>query len=306
MKGRILTLLRASKGVVSGETLCEQLRISGVSLEKHMGELKILGYDIEATPRGYRLNDALDALFPWEFPERESKIHYFEEAGSTMDIAKDLALEGCPHQTVVIAGRQTKGRGRLKRTWQSSDGGLYFTMVIRPKLSPAECFKTNFVASLVLCQTLRQRYDIPAMVKWPNDILVDGRKLSGMIAEMESQGGRVSFVTIGIGINVNNDPTSVEPNAVSLRKILNRNVSRRDLLTAFLDAFETQIEDIASHDVIAEWKRYTITLNHKVRIVTTHDVFEGMAIDVDRNGALLLEQPNGSVKAIVYGDCFLV
>lgn len=306
MKGKILTLLRASEETVSGETLCNQLAISRVSLEVHIEELRKLGYGVEVKPRGYRLAGSPDALFPWEFPGRESKIHYFEETGSTMDIAKDLAQKGCAHQTVVIAGRQTKGRGRLKRIWQSSDGGLYFTMVLRPHLSPAQSFKASFAASRMLSETLREKYGVPAMVKWPNDILVDGKKLSGMLAEMETDGKQLSFITIGIGINVNNDPTSAEPNAISLKKILGQDVSRKELLSDFLDAFEARIDDIGSHDVISEWKQHSITLNQKVRIVTTHEVAEGVAIDVDANGALLLAQADGTVRTIVYGDCFLI
>ncbi len=306
MKGKILTLLRASEETISGETLIDKLGITHVSLEAHIATLRDLGYGIEVTPGGYRLTGSPDALYPWEFPTRQSNIHYFEETGSTMDVAKNLAQNGCAHQTVVIAGRQTKGRGRMKRTWQSSDGGLYFTMVLRPSLPPSQCFKANFVASRMLSQTLREKYGVSAMVKWPNDILVDGRKLSGMLAEMETEGSKVSFITIGIGINVNNDPTSVEPNAISLKEILGRDVSRKELLSDFLDAFEARMDDIASHDVIAEWKEHSITLNQKVRIVTTREVSEGVAIDVDANGALLLEQADGTVMTIVYGDCFLI
>lgn len=252
------------------------------------------------------MNSLNDTLFPEDFPGREDNIKYFEEVSSTMDIARDLAQKDCPHFTVVIADRQIKGRGRLKRTWISDQGGLYFTLVLRSQLSPQESHKVNFLASLVLARTLQQKFSIDAGVKWPNDILVEGKKISGMLSEMETQADRIDFINIGIGINVNNDPTALEPKATSLKKILRQNVSRKALLSDFLDAFETRLLTIASDDIISEWKQFTVTLHKKVQIVTHKEVSEGLAIDVDQNGALLLAQEDGSVKSVLYGDCFLV
>ena len=306
MKGRILSILRQSEAMVALERLSTDLEIPVVSLEKEIQQLRELGYEIDSAPGGYRLGRSPDIPFPWEFPGRESHIHYFDEVSSTMDIARDLARQDCPHLTVVIAGRQAKGRGRLKRTWLSAEGGLFFNMVLRPPIPPSLSYKVNFIASLVLSRTLQNLYGINARVKWPNDVLVDGKKISGILAEMEAGADRVSYINIGIGINVNNDPTSVELKATSVRKVLNRTVSRRDLLSEFLDAFEKRLDRIVSDDVISEWKQETITLNQKVQIVTTQGVSEGIAIDVTDTGALLLQQADGTIKTVVYGDCFLV
>lgn len=306
MKGRILSILRQSEAMVALERLSTDLEIPVVSLEKEIQQLRELGYEIDSAPGGYRLGRSPDIPFPWEFPGRESHIHYFDEVSSTMDIARDLARQDCPHLTVVIAGRQAKGRGRLKRTWLSAEGGLFFNMVLRPPIPPSLSYKVNFIASLVLSRTLQNLYGINARVKWPNDVLVDGKKISGILAEMEADADRVSYINIGIGINVNNDPTSVELKATSVRKVLNRTVSRRDLLSEFLDAFEKRLDRIVSDDVISEWKQETITLNQKVQIVTTQGVSEGIAIDVTDTGALLLQQADGTIKTVVYGDCFLV
>jgi len=223
-----------------------------------------------------------------------------------MDIARDLARNGCPHLTVVIADRQVKGRGRLKRTWISSQGGLYFTLILRPRLSPLQSYKVNFLAALVLTKVLKQKYNMNAGVKWPNDVLVEGKKISGILSEMETQGDRIGYINAGIGINVNNDPTDVEPKATSVKKILDKHVLRKELLAEFLDEFEIHLETVATDDVISQWKKYTVTLNKKVRIVTHQEVAEGLAIDVDQNGALLLSLSDGSIKTILYGDCFLV
>jgi BirA family biotin operon repressor/biotin-[acetyl-CoA-carboxylase] ligase len=304
MKGRILKILRKENEVVSGEMLSSELGITRVSIWKHIRRLRESGYSIIGTPKGYRLINSPDIPFSWEFPERESQIHYFSEVTSTMDVAKDLARKGCPDFTVVVAGRQKKGRGRLKRIWFSSEGGLYFTIVLRPKISPVVSFKINFSASLVLAQILRNMFGIKAMVKWPNDILVDGKKISGMLSEMEAEADMITFLNIGLGINVNNDPTSEEPMAASLKKVLGREISKKEILARYLEEFEKRLNNVTLDNVISEWKQYTLTLNRHVKIVANHEVSEGFAIDVDENGALVLGLEDGSTKRVIYGDCF--
>lgn len=304
MKGKILKILKAEQGVVSGEAISSELGISMVSVWKHLQKLQELGYNIDASPMGYRLISSPDALFSWEFPDREKKIHFFPEITSTMDIARDFARKGCPHFTVVVAGCQNRGRGRLKRTWLSSQGGLYFTTILRPRISPVLSLRVNFAASLILAQTLNNMFDIDARVKWPNDILVDGRKISGILSEIEAEADIVSFINVGIGINVNNDPTDSEPKAVSLKQLSGSEISRKRLLSDFLDNFENCINSKALDNIIQEWKKYTVTLNRYVKIVTHHEVLEGIAVDLDENGALTLELADGSTKKVLYGDCF--
>lgn len=304
MKSKILKILKAGQGVVSGEAISSELGISRVSVWKHLQKLQELGYNIDASSMGYRLISSPDALFSWEFPGREKKIHFFPEITSTMDIARDFARKGCPHFTVVIAGCQNRGRGRLKRTWLSSQGGLYFTTILRPRISPVLSLRVNFAASLILAQTLNNMFDIDARVKWPNDILVDGRKISGILSEIEAEADIVSFINVGIGINVNNDPTDSEPKAVSLKQLSGSEISRKRLLSEFLDNFENCINSKALDNIIQEWKKYTVTLNRYVKIVTHHEVLEGIAVDLDENGALTLELADGSTKKVLYGDCF--
>jgi BirA family biotin operon repressor/biotin-[acetyl-CoA-carboxylase] ligase len=304
MKAEILKLLRGHSDVVSGESLSSELGISRVSIWKHIQKLNQVGYRIQSGPNGYRLGHSPDTPFPWEFPGREQQIHYFDETSSTMEIAKDLAQKGCPDFTVVIAGRQKKGRGRLKRVWISDDGGLYFTLVLRPRLPIVLSARVSFLASLTLARVLQQWCKIDAKVKWPNDILVQERKISGMLTELEAEADQVNFINIGIGINVNNDPSRSEPQASSIKKILGKSVSRRELLARFLDELETRMQQADLEGVVSEWKKYTVTLNRKVRIVTNQETSEGLAVDVDDNGALVLELDDGSLKKILYGDCF--
>jgi BirA family biotin operon repressor/biotin-[acetyl-CoA-carboxylase] ligase len=257
-----------------------------------------------STPNGYRLLDSPDIPFPWEFADRGFNILYYPEVSSTMDTAKDLARKNCPDFTVVVAGRQTRGRGRLKRQWLSDDGGLYFTMVLRPDIPVLMSSRVNFLASLTLARVLRELFQIDAAVKWPNDILVDDHKISGMLSELEAETDRVLFISIGMGINVNNDPSGVEPGASSLKKIIGREISKKMLLTRFLAEFEGHTKRADFENVISEWKRYTVTLNRRVKIVTHKEVSEGLAVDVEQDGALVLELADGTRKKIVYGDCF--
>jgi BirA family biotin operon repressor/biotin-[acetyl-CoA-carboxylase] ligase len=306
MKGHILRILRDAEDLVSGEVLSGQLGVSRVSIWKHLQKLQSLGYQIESTPRGYRLLEAPDILYPWEFPGWETRIHHYAELPSTMDVARQMARKGCEAFTVVVAERQTRGRGRLQRTWVSDCGGIYFTVVLRPALPPQLCFRVNFAASTVLARVLKRRYGVDARVKWPNDLLIDGRKVCGLLAEMEAEGDEVSFVNVGMGLNANNTPPAVETGAVSLRQVLGRSVSRRNLLADFLEHLEARVSGRRLDEAVAEWRGFAVTLDRRVRVVTARERLEGMALDVDDSGALILELDTGQRRRVIYGDCFLV
>lgn len=304
MKSWILENLRKKEGVVSGQALSAQLGISRVSIWKHIQQLQALGYGITSSAKGYRLENSPDVPYPWEFADRESKIIYYAELTSTMDAAKHLARKGCPDFTTVIAGRQKNGRGRLSRQWLSEKGGLYFTMVLRPDLPPVLSFRVGLLASVTLARILNEIFGINVRVKWPNDLLVDERKICGMLSELEAEADRVAFINIGIGLNVNNDPSPIEPAATSLKNILGRKVSIKEILARYLDLFEAQMQTAAYDEVVEQWKQFTVTLNRDVRVVTTHEVLTGKAIDIDDTGALVLKCSDGSLKTIRYGDCF--
>jgi BirA family biotin operon repressor/biotin-[acetyl-CoA-carboxylase] ligase len=303
-KEKILEMLQKETQPVSGEVLSTRLGISRVSIWKHINRLKSENHLIEASPRGYRLKHTGDAPFPWNFPDYRERIHYFPEAASTMDLARDMARSGCPAFTTVVADRQTRGRGRLTRTWISDHGGLYVTLVTRPALAPVHSFKVNFVASVVMARLLRDRFTIDARVKWPNDILVGDKKICGMLSEMEATGDALEFVNIGIGLNVNNDPTPDEPQATSLAREAGKAASRKEILGRFLQAFETKLAGVDDSDIIAEWKKLTGTIGREVSIVTARDRFQGRAVDVDDQGALVLALADGTRQTVVYGDCF--
>ena len=305
MKGRILKILREQENkIVSGEELSARLGISRVSIWKHINALKELEYEIVSGPTGYQLTTSPDIPYSWEIPEFESLVHYFPEVGSTMDKARDMARQGCPHFTVVAAGAQTKGRGRLKRQWLSASGGLYFTVVLKPEILAALSHRLNFAASYTLACTFREMFNIEAKVKWPNDVLVNDAKLVGILSELETESDMVGFVNIGIGINANNNTSSVDQKAASLKELLGHEVSRKDILARFLADFNRRLNHEDLEDIIGKWKEHNATLGRNVRIVTMTQEIEGRAVDVDNDGALLLELKSGELERITYGDCF--
>ena len=304
MKSQLLKILKVNTNFISGEALSKQLGVSRVAIWKHIQKLQTCGYDIHSGPKGYRLIRSPDTPFPWEFPERESRMHFFETADSTMDIARELARKGCPDFTVVMAEIQTSGRGRMDRNWWSPQGGLYFTLVMRPHLPPVKSPLVNFCAAFVLARTLQDFCNVDARVKWPNDVLIHGRKVSGMLSEMEAAGDQVSFVNIGIGINMNNDLPPDLPSATSIKNISGKTCSRKAFLSEFLDRLEKRIHQPDLAGVIAEWKACSATLGQQVRIVTRQGVTEGKAMDVDPTGALVVRTTDGVLEKIYYGDCF--
>ncbi|RLB91383.1 MAG: biotin--[acetyl-CoA-carboxylase] ligase [Deltaproteobacteria bacterium] len=305
-KQMILELLyREGGGTISGVKISEATGISRVAVWKHIAALKQSGFAIDSRPNGYALSTPEDLLIPCCFdPSVRDQIYHFQEVETTMDTAKTLAREGAPHFSCVIAEHQTRGRGRLNREWISSRGGLWFTLILKPLEPPPLVYIYNFAASLSLSRVLNQLFDVDISVKWPNDLLLGKQKLAGMLSEMETRGDMVQFLVIGIGINVNNDPSNKEFKAVSLKNVLKKKVSRKQILTAFLLEFKNRIHAIKGPEIIDQWKKQTSTIGSRVRVETFDSFHEGTAIDVDETGALIIEDDQQTRKKIIYGDCF--
>ena len=306
IKDEILRQLYGAKGeIVSGIRLSEIFNISRTAIWKHITALKKSGFDIESRSKGYVLLNHNDLLLPFCFSENlQNRIFHFQKLESTMDKAKTLAKDNAPHLSVVIAEDQNSGRGRMNRKWFSSKGGLWFTIILKPETPPPLSYIYNFAASLNLAKSLRHLFDVDVHVKWPNDLLLDGKKLTGLLSEMATRGDMVEYINIGIGINVNNDPQQYEPKAIALKDVLHKNVSRKLILETFLNDFETCIKNIDCKKTIEQWKEMTSTIGSKVRIETLKEIFEGRAVDVDDSGALIIEDNSGRTRKIIYGDCF--
>ena len=299
VKQQILSSVRNSDKPVSGETLSGDLGISRVAVWKHISSLKEKGYDISSSRAGYMLKGEKDFLYPWEFPGHD--ITYIENTESTMDLARKMK-EAHPSNRglkIIVAGKQTGGRGRLGRKWISREGGLYFTLMtsssLPPSFTPLESLKTGaLIASL-----LRETYSIPAQVKWPNDVLVDGEKICGVLIEIGGEADRLCFMHVGIGINVANVvPDGVQ--ACSLKNLVSASVARKDILTRFLKAYE-EAQSWGPDTVLAFWKQHTSMLGRKVRIDQPFGTVSGTAIDVERDGSLLVEKGN-RIHRITAGD----
>ena len=303
MKGQILNALRECGGYLSGETLSEQLGISRVSVWKHIHGLKKDGYVIQASPRGYKLVSSPDLLLPCEFPDLEQRIHYLPQIGSTMDTARELAKKGAAEGTIVIAEAQTRGRGRLNREWLSPVGGIYFTIILRLRISPAYAPRINLMAAIAVAGTIRKLFGLKAELKWPNDVLIAGKKVCGILAEMDAEMDVVNFVNVGIGINANSSIPHFEKTATSLKDALGREVSRKELLSALLVEMERQQPLLMTANLLKQWKKLSVTLDKEVRVISLGEEVMGQAVDIDATGALILKGKDGSLRTVLVGDC---
>jgi BirA family biotin operon repressor/biotin-[acetyl-CoA-carboxylase] ligase len=303
-KGKIFTLLKESDDILSGERISAELGVSRVTVWKHVKKMVNAGIPITSSSKGYRLRSNPDSLNPMEFGDRADRVHYFQDTSSTMDEATTVARNGCPDFTVIVADRQTGGRGRMARVWFSDRGGLYFTIVVRPDVPIIHASLINLAAAVEMTRLLRSSYDVPASLKWPNDILVNGMKICGFLSRMETEGDQIRHLSIGVGLNVNNDPEKVEPVAVSLKALLERTIPRREILVTFLDRFEKRLEQFDAQSVIDDWRANNITIGRQVTVKTMKKTVEGLATGIDSIGGLILQFADGTRETIVHGDCF--
>jgi BirA family transcriptional regulator, biotin operon repressor / biotin---[acetyl-CoA-carboxylase] ligase len=301
---RILQALRDAGDHISGEKLAGRLGVSRGLICKHIHKLQQYGYAIDTSRRGYALMSSPDLLLPYEFPGLEQRIHYFDEIDSTMDAARELAKAGADEGTIVIAERQTRGRGRLNREWFSPEGGIYFTFILRPRISPTYATRINVMASVAVATSIRRHLGLNAVLKWPNDVLIEGKKVCGILAEIDAGIDAVHFVNLGIGINANTQIHQPEETATSLRQHLGRDVSRSEFLSSLLKEIEHWQMLLMEPDLLEEWRRMSTTLGTDVTIVMHGETMAGIAVDIDSTGALLVRERNGSIRKAVAGDCF--
>ncbi len=299
MRKGILRALYQAKGYISGELISKRLGISRVAVWKHIQALKREGYIIDASPKGYKLISSPDLLLPDEFIGLRQKVYYLKEVSSTMDVAKKLAKRG--EEAIVIAETQTSGRGRLGRRWHSQKGGIYFTIILRPRIGPAHAQIINLMAAVSVARAIRSLFNLEAKLKWPNDVLIRGKKVCGILAEMEAEMDVIKFVNLGIGINANNPISLYEEGATSIKEELGRDISRKELLMCVLNEIEKR-RSLLGKEIISEWKALSSTINKKVRIIMQDEVVEGEAIDIDTDGALILRTDKG-IRRIITGDC---
>lgn len=237
------------------------------------------------------------------------KIERFYEVDSTNDLAKQLALEGAPEGTVVISEVQRKGRGRKGREWFSPKGGVWMSIILRPKVNPSQAAPLTLIAGLAAAKTLSRLYRLECRLKWPNDVLINEKKVCGVLTEISAGINRINYVVVGIGINANIDidsfPGEFRNSATTLKNELNREILRDELVKRLLEEFEKLYKIFQKQGfskLKEEWKKSASTIGRKVRIITDSRTIEGIARDLGENGELFVEAQEG-IEKIISGDC---
>lgn len=313
MKEKILHFLKDTPEYVSGEEISRRCGMSRAAIWKYMQELRQDGFDVVAVPHlGYKLIASPDKLLPSEIQHGlktqylGKKIIYEDTVGSTMDVAFRLGVEGAVEGTVICAEAQTKGKGRLGRQWNSPKGkGIYMSVLLRPSLPPTEVAQLTLLAAVAVCEAVRRKTGVLARIKWPNDILVDNRKLAGILTELSAETDRVRFVVIGIGINVNTPLSLLPPQATSLKEETQQKFSRVELLQEILYELETWYELLKKDGfapVVARWKELSATLGRRVRLIDPSGEIEGEAVDLDKTGRLMIRNDAGLIVSKISGD----
>lgn len=313
MHDKIIHFLKQAQGYISGEEMSEELKISRAAVWKYIDQLRSEGYEIAAVPHlGYKLQTCPDRLLAHEIAfglktkTMAQNIVSLETAASTMDEAFRLGMEGAAEGTLVCAETQTQGRGRLGRRWVSPKAkGLYFSLILRPKFAPAQMAQMTLMTAVALATALHKSAGLALRIKWPNDLLVKGRKLAGILTESRAETDQIKFVVIGIGVNVNASESQLVPEATSLKIETGTTFNRIGVLQTVLREMETwygRLKDGGFALVIEEWKKHSDTLQKRVRVSDAAGVVEGTAFDLDKDGGLLIRQDSGLVVKKMAGD----
>jgi len=319
------SILRALRGAgdqgVSGTQVSSALGISRTAIWSHIQELRQLGYDIEATShRGYRLLSVPDSLLGEDLmsqlPQERligRSITIYRETASTNLLVDQRAMHGESEGWVVFAESQTRGRGRLGRSWVSPAGkGLWFSVLLRPPLRPPEMTQLTVISATALSRAIRQVTGLQPEIKWPNDILIQGKKVAGVLTEMSAETDRVSHAALGIGINVNLEasdfPSELQPVATSLQIEKGEPIHRSTLAVALLKALDEDYARICQgsfQEVAREWADQCITLGKRVRIHQLDHSYLGVAESIDPEGALMIRTEHGELERVTGGDVTL-
>jgi len=316
LDAKILGALRT--GEVSGADLSLQLGVTRSAIWARIEELRQFGYEIEASPhQGYRLTNVPDVLHADDLMSlvQQNKIigrdiRVFEETGSTNDVVEKLARDGVGEGVVVFAEAQSRGRGRLGRKWISPPRkGLWFSILLRPELRPSEATQLTVAAATALVRALRAQTGLEPKIKWPNDILLNGKKIAGVLTELSAELDRIKYIILGIGVDVNlasaDLPADLRKLATSLRIETGKTFRRADLAAAILAELERDYARIHENQfgfVADEWERQCATLGHQVSIQMGGRTIQGRAESLDKDGALLLRTEHGRLERIIGGD----
>lgn len=318
MKEKILHLLKENeKNFISGQGISENLGVSRTAIWKYINVLKEDGYEIESvSKKGYRLISSPDLL---SFEELSENLHtkyigknimYFQTIDSTNNKAKELALDDYPNGTIIISEEQTLGRGRLGRNFVSPKyKGIWLSIILRPDINPMNVPKVTQIGAAAVIKTLDE-LDIKAHVKWPNDIVLNNKKICGILTEMSGELNKVNYVVMGIGINVNIDveefPKELRDTATSISYEIGRYIKRKELVSNLLNNFEILYDEFEKNESISTsvriCKESSILIGKEVRIINRGKESIGKAVDLNDEGELLVEFSDGRVEKIISGE----
>lgn len=315
MKTRILQILKEHKGYVSGQELCQQLGVSRTAVWKAINQLKEAGYEIDAVNnKGYRLTGGADVLTEQELmsiPKTKwlgKRFYCYEEINSTNTRAKQLADEGAEHGTVVVSEIQTQGRGRRGRQWTSRRGeGIWFSLILKPDIPPEKASTLTLVTALAVVGAIRQVTGTQPLIKWPNDVVLSGKKVCGILTELSAQIDYVNHIVVGIGINVKERefPEEFAGSATTLMEEGAKPFLRAELLMAVLEEFEhyyeLYLETLDMGLMLEEYNQYLVNRNQPVKVLDPAGEYQGVAIRINRRGELLVER-EGSIVPVSSGE----
>ncbi len=298
---------------ISGQLLSEKLNISRSAIWKHMNELKKDGYIIEGISRkGYKIisypNKLSENTIKWGL-ETEWLGHHIihkESVSSTQKLAHIAALDGAEHGTIVIADEQTGGKGRSDRSFHSKkDEGIWMSILLRPDILPYEAPQLTLLTATILAQVIDQYEGIQPQIKWPNDILINGKKIAGILTEMQAEQDKVLYVVIGIGINVNQKiesfPKDIQSRVTSLGIEKNGNIDMIKLIQNIIESFEEKFDLYLEHgfpNVKTTWEKYGFRINEQLEIKTSRETWLGKFLGIAEDGALLAERDSGVTEKI--------
>lgn len=314
MEQKILAFFADRPGsYVSGEQLSELLGCSRTAVWKHIRQLRKQGYSFDAVPRkGYLLTGVPDRLSAVELLSSLTTktmgrtIKWFDSIDSTQTIAHQLAEQGAAEGTLVLAEQQTAGRGRMGRSWHSPKGkGVWMSLILRPRIPVHFTPQLTLLVAVALCRTIRKIEAIPVTIKWPNDLLIEGKKVSGILLESSAEDERLKYVIAGVGISVNLEtedyPEQLREVGTSLRIASGKKWSRTQLIQTFLAQFETLYELYHSEGfepIRVAWEALAVSLGRTIQARTPKGTVEGVAESIDEMGALIVRHSDGTITKL--------
>lgn len=316
LKTEVLKILKEADGFVSGQLICDKLDVSRTAVWKIIKKLRGEGYSIEAVQnKGYLLNESADVLSEDEICAAldckwaGSRVYYYPKTDSTNNCIKKLAEEGAGHGTLAVADLQEAGKGRRGRTWFSPSGtGIWMSVLLKPEFGPEKASMITLVSALAVAGAIREVSGLNALIKWPNDIVVNGKKVCGILTEMSVEADYIKYVVCGIGINVNHTefPEDISATATSLAIEKGGQLRRAELIAKVWEKFEKYYESFSQRldmsGLLDEYNDILVNMNSEVRVIDPKGEWCGRALGINAHGSLMVEKTDGQIEEVYSGE----